>query len=84
MAIMEKSAAESQVLSHIQELVAEEHRLLEQRSLADAEHERLDRIKVELDQCWDLLRQRRALQETGGDPDRAQIRPPGVVEKYVG
>jgi len=81
---MDKSAAESQVLTHIQGLVAEEHQLLEQRSLADAEHERLARIQVELDQCWDLLRQRRALQETGGDPERAQIRPPGVVEKYVG
>jgi len=41
-------------------------------------------VQVELDQCWDLLRQRRALRETGGDPDLAQVRPPDVVEKYVG
>jgi hypothetical protein len=39
---------------------------------------------VELDQCWDLLRQRRALRETGGDPEKAAIRPPDIVEKYVG
>ena len=81
---MDKAAAEQQVLSHIQELVAQEHQLLGQGPLADADHDRLARIQVELDQCWDLLRQRRALRETGGDPDRAAIRPPDVVEKYVG
>jgi len=72
------------VLGRIQDLVAEEHRLLEQGGLVDAEHERLQRVQVELDQCWDLLRQRRALKETGGDPEQAHVRPPGVVEKYVG
>ena len=85
---MEKSAAqrqsEHQVLSHIEELVNEEHRLLAQGTLADGEHDRLTRIQVELDQCWDLLRQRRALRETGGDPERATLRPPDIVEKYVG
>jgi len=85
---MEKSPAqrrsERQVLTHIQELVAEEHRLLTQGSLGDADHERLAHVQVELDQCWDLLRQRRALRETGGDPEQAEIRPPDVVEKYVG
>ena len=85
---MEKSPqqrqSERQVLTHIQELVAEEHRLLEQDTLADAEHERLAHVQVELDQCWDLLRQRRALRETGGDPEKAQIRPADIVEKYVG
>ena len=85
---MEKSPAqrqsENQVLTHIQELVAEEHRLLGQQTLGDAEHARLTHVQVELDQCWDLLRQRRALRETGGDPERAAIRPPHVVEKYVG
>ncbi len=81
---MAKSAGDGGVLGHIEELVAEEHRLLAQGSLAEADHERLARLQVELDQCWDLLRQRRALAETGGDPDRAGLRPPGVVEKYVG
>ena len=72
------------VLGRIQDLVAEEHRLLEQGRLANDERERLQRVEVELDQCWDLLRQRRALKETGGDPEQAHVRPPGVVEKYVG
>ncbi len=85
---MDKSPAqrqsEHQVLMHIQELVAEEHRLLGQGALEAADHERLTKMQVELDQCWDLLRQRRALRETGGDPERAEIRPLGVVEKYVG
>ncbi|HEY3553527.1 MAG TPA: DUF2630 family protein [Casimicrobiaceae bacterium] len=85
---MEKSAAqrhsEQEVLARVQTLVAEEHRLLEQSARSGAEHDRLARVQVELDQCWDLLRQRRALRETGGDPDQAQVRPPEVVEKYVG
>jgi hypothetical protein len=72
------------VLSHIQALADEEHRLLEQGGLAEAESNRLKEIQVELDQCWDLLRQRRALRETGQDPGEAHVRPPGVVEKYVG
>ena len=41
-------------------------------------------VNVELDQCWDLLRQRRALRETGRDPGDAHLRPPEVVEKYIG
>ena len=85
---MEKSAAqrhsEQNVLARVQTLVAEEHRLLDQTARSDAEHQRLAHVQVELDQCWDLLRQRRALRETGGNPDQAQVRPPEVVEKYVG
>lgn len=85
---MEKSAAqrqsERQVLTHIQDLVAEEHRLLGDASLDAAGHDRLAHLQVELDQCWDLLRQRRALRETGADPERAAIRSPDIVEKYVG
>jgi len=42
----------------------------------------LNSIQVELDQCWDLLRQRRALREFGKDPDRAQVRSRDVVERY--
>ena len=81
---MEQSAADNPVLNHIQELVEQEHRLMEQASLEDADHARLARIQVELDQCWDLLRQRRALRETGGDPESAHLRPPTIVEKYTG
>lgn len=85
---MEKAPAqppsEGQVLSHINDLVAEERRLLAHASLDAAGHDRLAHVQVELDQCWDLLRQRRALRESGADPARATVRAPDIVEKYVG
>jgi len=81
---MEDQAKESPVLKHIQQLVAEEHRLFEKGSLEATEDRRLAAIQVELDQCWDLLRQRRALSETGRDVSEAQLRPSEVVEKYIG
>jgi hypothetical protein len=46
------------------------------------ERRRLADVEVELDQCWDVLRQRRALQETGQDPLEVHVRPPEVVENY--
>ncbi len=49
-----------------------------------ADRDRLGEIKVELDQLWDLLRQRRALRNSGGNPDDAQMRDPGTVERYLG
>jgi uncharacterized protein YjaG (DUF416 family) len=70
------------VLGHIDTLVKEEERLHAQRELTDEERGRLAKIKVELDQCWDLLRQRRALREFGRDPEQAKVRPPKVVENY--
>jgi hypothetical protein len=70
------------VRNHIEHLVKEEHRLREAKSLSDPDHKRLEAIQVELDQCWDLLRQRRALREFGDDPDQARVRPADVVEKY--
>lgn len=81
---MQPEQTEQPVLTHIQRLVAEEHRLMGLASLADADHAALASLQVELDQCWDLLRQRRALREYGEDPGAAQIRPADVVEKYVG
>jgi hypothetical protein len=81
---MADQAKESPVLKHIQELVAEEHRLFDKGALDATEDRRLATIQVELDQCWDLLRQRRALSETGRDVSEAQLRPPEVVEKYIG
>jgi Protein of unknown function (DUF2630) len=81
---MEDPAKEAPVLSHIQQLVAEEHHLFDKGALDAAESQRLATIQVELDQCWDLLRQRRALRETGRDANEAHVRPPEVVEKYVG
>lgn len=70
------------VRERIQELVDEEHRLYEETPMSDEERRRLADVEVELDQCWDLLRQRRALRETGQDPSEAHVRPPEVVENY--
>ena len=71
-------------LAHIRRLAAEEHKLLELPVRDAPQDRRLKQVQVELDQCWDLLRQRRALLETGGNPADAQLRPPEVVERYLG
>jgi hypothetical protein len=81
---MEEHGKDQSVLAHIQRLVAEEHRLFEQGALAPEGSKRLADVQVELDQCWDLLRQRRAQRETGGDPSQAHVRPPEVIKKYIG
>lgn len=81
MAAQEKDAS---VLAQIQRLTAEEHKLFERESLEDPQSKRLAEIQVELDQCWDLLRQRRALREYGQDAAQAHARPAEVVKKYVG
>ena len=60
-----------QVFGHIEELVEEEERLYGHTTLTPEDRERLQTVKVELDRCWDLLRQRRALREAGEDPDQA-------------
>jgi len=70
------------VLSHIDQLVKEEERLYAKNSLTDDDQARLAEVKVALDQCWDLLRQRRALREFGEDPDKAKVRPAKIVENY--
>jgi hypothetical protein len=81
---MEEKSAEAPVLSRIQRLVAEEHNLRNKPTLNAAEKDQLAVIEVDLDQCWDLLRQRRALREFGQSPDAAHVRPAEVVEKYEG
>ena len=70
------------VLHHINRLVSEEEQLYGKVELGENDRERLSELKVELDQCWDLLRQRRALREFGGDPDQAKVRPAKIVENY--
>jgi hypothetical protein len=76
------------ILAQVNQLVSEEQELrskLQHREIDETEeHQRLRAVEVQLDQCWDLLRQRRALRETGGDPADAQVRPPGEVEGYLG
>jgi hypothetical protein len=78
---------DSTVQDHIEQLVAEEHRLLGAHGtdgLQPPEHARLDAVRVELDQLWDLLRQRRARRNAGLDPDGAIERNAKTVEGYRG
>jgi hypothetical protein len=70
------------VLSHIDKLVKEEEQLYGKAELTSEDEGRLAKLKVELDQCWDLLRQRRALREFGKDPSKAKVRPAGIIENY--
>jgi hypothetical protein len=76
---------DEQIHNRIEQLVAEEHELYERGAaggLSESEHRRLEALEVGLDQCWDLLRQRRALREAGRDPNAARVRDPEVVERY--
>ena len=74
------------VLGHINELVDEEHGLMarskEGEGLSATDHDRLRTVEVQLDQCWDLLRQRRARWAAGQDPDEAMVRGESTVEHY--
>jgi hypothetical protein len=79
---MANEKKDQSVLSHIDQLVKEEERLYAKSALTGDDQKRLGELKVELDQCWDLLRQRRALREFGKDPDKAKVRPAGIVENY--
>lgn len=75
------------VTQRINELASEEHALFERESrgtASDADRERLRHLQVMLDQCWDLLRQRRARREFGQDPDEARVRDEKTVEGYIG
>ncbi len=72
------------VMKHIEDLIAEEQHLYSGRhTLTEEEKLRLDAMQVQLDQYWDLLRQRRALREAGGNPDDAELRGPDTVENYL-
>ena len=77
---------DAEILKRIERIVEEEHRLRErvvEREIDPSEErERVRRLEESLDQCWDLLRQRRARREFGEDPDAAQARPIGEVESY--
>ena len=76
-----------EILARITEMVEDERKLRASLASGDidstAERQRLGAIERELDQCWDLLRQRRALRETGGDPREASVRPGDEVEGYL-
>lgn len=72
------------VLGQIAEMVAEEHALRARavEELTPDDHDRIDTLEQRLDQCWDLLRQRRARRAAGQDPDSAHVRGADVVEHY--
>ncbi len=78
---------DKKVTEHIDELAREEHELFEREShgtATESDRDRLRRIEVMLDQCWDLLRQRQARRAAGLDPEGARIRDEKTVEGYIG
>ena len=74
---------EKDILSRISALVDEEHKLREGTEHTDEQRARMNEIDASLDQCWDLLRQRRAKRQYGEDPDEAEPRPEPQVENYL-
>ena len=80
-------ADDPSIQDRITSLIDEEHRhraaLQTGEITVDEEHARLRNVEVELDQCWDLLRQRRAKEQYGENPDEAQARPESQVESYL-
>jgi len=81
--------SDESIAARIENLVAEEHKLRgsEEQDAPDPsrleeDQRRLEEVQVELDRCWDLLRQRRALRDAGEDPDQAQVRGADTVERY--
>jgi uncharacterized protein DUF2630 len=83
----EKPMDDAAILKQITELVDEEHELTNlaeaEGGLNDEQHARMKALEVGLDQCWDLLRQRRARRSAGLNPDQAEVRDPKIVEHYL-
>ena len=82
--------SDESIAGRIENLVAEEHQLrnreesdIHNAEALESDKQRLREVEVELDRCWDLLRQRRALREAGSDPDEAQVRDADTVERYL-
>ncbi|WP_214322006.1 DUF2630 family protein [Nonomuraea sediminis] len=77
---------DNEILTRINDLVSEEHelrgKLASGEVTTDEENARVKELEVALDQCWDLLRQRRARRSVGEDPDSAAARPVSEVENY--
>ena len=82
--------SDESIAARIERLVAEEHEL-RAREQADSpepaalveDRQRLESVELELDRCWDLLRQRRALRDAGADPEQAEVRDADTVERYL-
>jgi len=79
---MANEQTDERVLEKIKALVSREHELRSATVLDVHATAQLESLGIELDQCWDLLRQRRALREFGKNPDEATVRPPTIVENY--
>jgi hypothetical protein len=82
--------ADESIVNRIEKLVAEEHELRHREESdshdvdrLEADQGRLRAVEVELDRCWDLLRQRRALREAGANPEDAHVRDADTVERYL-
>jgi hypothetical protein len=82
--------SDESIATRIESLVAEEHELRGREEsdstsaeLLEADQRRLRAVEIELDRCWDLLRQRRALRDAGSDPDDAHVRDASTVERYL-
>lgn len=73
---------DNQILNHIKSLTENEEKLWLKENLSDEEVTKLHQMKQELDQYWDLLRQRRALRDAGGNPNRAEARDTDTIENY--
>jgi hypothetical protein len=80
--------SDESIQARIESLVQEEHSLMSREQADDdaslvQDRDRLQQVSVELDRCWDLLRQRRARRDAGQNPDDAEARDPGTVENYL-
>jgi hypothetical protein len=74
---------ENDLLSRISQLVEEEHTLRETTDHTEEQRARIGKLEADLDQCWDLLRQRRAKRQYDENPEEAQVRPESTVESYL-
>jgi hypothetical protein len=82
--------SDESIANRIETLVAEEHQLrnreesdVHNAEALEADKQRLQQVEIELDRCWDLLRQRRALRDAGANPEEAHARDPDTVERYL-
>jgi hypothetical protein len=79
---MENNTPDNSVLSHITKLTEREEHLYGKESMTDDDIKELHKVKLELDQYWDLLRQRRALRDAGENPNQAEMRDSDTIENY--